>query len=156
MEAKERVARYIEERGLPLSPRYTGEDTSTVAKAAAVLGVEEGQIAKSLALRLKEGVAVLVTKGTARLDNQKFKAAFHTKAKMLKFEETEAETGFPVGGMCPFGLPGGVAVYLDESLKVYDRVYPAAGTPDSAVEVAVEKLADYTGGSWVDVCQGEA
>lgn len=147
------VSAFFKERGLPLQAVFTGEDTSTVQKAAAVLGVQDGQIAKSLALRLPQGVAVLVTMGTARLDNQKFKATFHTKAKMLDPAETLVLTGFPVGGVCPFALPPGVAVYLDESLKQYETVYPAAGTRDSAVKVPVAHFAEYTGGTWVDVCK---
>ncbi|MGD9559075.1 MAG: YbaK/EbsC family protein [Oscillospiraceae bacterium] len=150
-----RVSSYFKQRGFPLTPRFTGEDTSTVQKAAAVLGVEDGQIAKSLAVRLPEGVAVLVTMGTARLDNQKYKATFHCKAKMLPVEETAEATGFPVGGVCPFALPEDVPVFLDESLRRYPTVFPAAGTRDSAVEVAVEMLPTYTGGQWVDVCKVE-
>ena len=154
----DRVSNYFKQRGLPLKARFTGEDTSTVQKAAAVLGVEDGQIAKSLALQIKEedapaGVGVLVTMGTARLDNRKFKDTFHCKAKMLSMEETLEATGFPVGGVCPFALPEGVPVFLDESLKQYKTVYPAAGTRDSAVEVETEKFAEYTGGRWVDVCK---
>lgn len=148
-----KVTEYFEQKNLPLTPLFTGEDTSTVQKAAAVLGVEDGQIAKSLALRLKEGVAVLVTMGTARLDNRKYKDAFGVKAKMLSPEDTEAATGFAVGGVSPFGLPAGVPVYLDKSLQKYEYVYPAAGTRDSAVKVEVARFAAYTGGSWVDVCK---
>lgn len=153
-----RVTAFFKENNLPLAAQFTGEDTSTVQKAAQVLGVEDGQIAKSLALRLPlevapAGVGVLVTMGTARLDNQKFKAAFHTKAKMLNPDETLEGTGFPVGGVCPFALPAGVPVFLDESLKQYKDVFPAAGTRDSAVKVPVGQLALYTGGSWVDVCK---
>lgn len=148
------ATQYFEEKGLPLQAIFTGKDTSTVPKAAAVLGVEDGQIAKSLALRLKDGsAAVLVTMGTARLSNPKCKVAFGGKIKMLDPAETLAETGFAVGGVCPFGLPAGVAVYLDESLRHYEIVYPAAGTPDSAVAVPVAHFAAYTGGQWVDVCQ---
>ncbi|NLW79459.1 MAG: YbaK/EbsC family protein [Ruminococcaceae bacterium] len=149
----DRVSAWFQEKGYPLTPRFTGEDTSTVQKAAAVLGVEDGQIAKSLAVRLADGVAVLVTMGTARLDNQKFKAAFHCKAKMLSPEETAAATGYVVGGVCPFALPDGMPVYLDESLRQYKIVFPSAGTRDSAVEVEVARFADYTGGHWVDVCK---
>lgn len=152
----DRVSAFFEQRGLPLQAIFTGEDTSTVQKAAAVLGVEDGQIAKSLALKTPEGTIVLVTMGTARLDNKKYKDAFHTKAKMLGPDDTLAETGFAVGGVCPFALPEGVRVFLDESLRRYDAVFPAAGTRDSAVRVEVDKLADYTGGQWVDVCKVEA
>lgn len=150
-----RVTEYFKKNNLPLQPLFTGEDTSTVQKAAEVLGVEDGQIAKTLALQLGDGVGVLVAMGTARLDNRKFKDTFHCKAKMLSAEQTLAQTGYPVGGVCPFALPDGVKVYLDESLRRYAEVYPAAGTRDSAVKVEVEKLAGYTGGQWVDVCKAE-
>lgn len=147
------VTEYFKQKGLPLQAVFTGEDTSTVQKAAAVLGVEDGQIAKTLAVHLQNGPAVLVAMGTARIDNRKFKDTFHVKAKMLTAEETLAATGYAVGGVCPFALPQGVPVYLDESLRQYTVVYPAAGTRDSAVKVEVEKLSDYTGGTWVDVCK---
>ena len=154
----DRVTIFFKDNNLPLEAIFTGEDTSTVQKAAAVLGVEDGQIAKSLALRLPQeeapaGVGVLVTMGTARLDNQKFKATFHTKAKMLSADEALEATGYAVGGVCPFALPSGVKVYLDESLKRYDVVYPAAGTRDSAVKVETSRFDAYTGGTWVDVCK---
>lgn len=149
-----RVTEYFKKNGFDLTARFTGEDTATVAKAAAVLGVEEGRIAKSLAFRLKDGSCmVLVVEGTARIDNRKYKDFFHCKAAMLGFEETLEVTGHPVGGVCPFALPEGVKVYLDESLRRYETVFPAAGTPDSAVEVAVEHFAKYTAGEWVDVCK---
>lgn len=149
-----RVTAYFEEKGFDLTPRFTGEDTATVAKAAAVLGVEEGRIAKSLAFRLKDGGdIVLVVEGTARIDNRKFKDFFHCKASMLSHEETLAVTGHPVGGVCPFALPPEVKVYLDDSLKLYQTVFPAAGTPDSAVEIEVSRFPEYTGGEWVDVCK---
>lgn len=149
-----RATAYLQEKGFCLEVRFTGEDTATVAKAAAVLGVEEARIAKSLAFRLKDGSCmVLVVEGTARIDNRKFKDTFHCKASMLSHEDTFAVTGFPVGGVCPFGLPEGVRVCLDASLKKFDIVYPAAGTPDSAVTVDVARFAEYTGGEWVDVCK---
>lgn len=153
----DRVSAFFKGKGLELSPLFTGEDTSTVQKAAQVLGVQDGQIAKSLALRLSAdvapaGVGVLVTMGTARLSNPKYKAAFGQKAKMLSAEDTLAETGYPVGGVCPFALPAGVPVFLDESLKIYDVVYPSAGTRDSAVKIPVADFAAITGGAWVDVC----
>lgn len=149
-----RVTEFFKEKGFDLTARFTGEDTATVAKAAAVLGVEEGRIAKSLAFRLKDGSCmVLVTEGTARIDNRKYKDFFHCKASMLAHEETLQVTGHPVGGVCPFALPENVKVYLDESLRRYKTVFPAAGTPDSAVEVDVDRFAQYTGGEWIDVCK---
>ena len=146
------VSQYFKENGFDLTPVFTGENTSTVALAAEVLGVEEGMIAKSLCMHLKEKDIILVVCGHSRIDNRKFKDAFGCKAKMLSAEETLEVTGFPVGGVCPFALPSNVPVYLDVSLKQYDIVYPAAGTRDSAVKVVVEHLPEYTGGTWVDVC----
>lgn len=154
-EVHNKVTDYFQQKGLPLTAIFTGEDTSTVHKAAEVLGVEDGQIAKTLAVKLADGPAVLVAMGTARLDNRKFKDAFGVKAKMLSYEDTLAATGFAVGGVCPFALPEGVPVYLDESLRKYSFVYPAAGTADSAVKVEVARFAEFTGGSWVDVCKSE-
>jgi prolyl-tRNA editing enzyme YbaK/EbsC (Cys-tRNA(Pro) deacylase) len=130
------------------------ESSATVGLAAAALGREPGEIAKSLALRLKDGrIIVLVVCGTARIDNRKYKDAFLSKAQMLTFEETHAETGFPVGGVCPFGLPEGVEVYLGESLKRYGEVFPAAGTGNSAVKFTIAELELATKGTWVDVTQ---
>ncbi|WP_341479884.1 YbaK/EbsC family protein [Anaerofilum hominis] len=152
-----KVTEFFKQKGFDLEAVFTGEDTSTVAKAAAVLGVEDGMIAKSLAFRLKDGTPiVLVVCGTGRIDNHKFKEQFHCKASMLSFEDTLAVTGHPVGGVCPFALPDGVGVYLDKSLKKYEVVYPAAGTQDSAVRVEVARFEEYTGGTWVDVCKEEA
>lgn len=125
--------------------------TATVTLAAEAHGVEPGRIAKTLSLRLCDGVALLVTRGDVRLDNQKFKAQFKAKAKMLDSAEVEAETGHPVGGVCPFGLPRPLPVYLDVSLKDFDEVLPAAGATNSAVRIAPDRLAALTGGEWVDV-----
>ncbi len=147
------VTRYFEKQGIKLPTHFTGEDTSTVEKAAEVLGVKPGQIAKSLAMQQGDSVAIVVAMGTARLDNQKYRAVFDCKATMVKADEMQAKTGFVVGAVSPFGLPDNVAVYLDESLKEFDTVYPAAGTTDSAVQVDVDKLEQYTGGSWVNVCK---
>ncbi len=129
----------------------THASTATVALAAEAHGVEPGRIAKTLSLRLGDGVALLVTRGDARLDNQKFKAQFRAKAKMLEFAEVEAETGHPVGGVCPFGLVRPLPIYLDVSLRDFDEVLPAGGAVNSAVRVTPERLAAITGGVWVDV-----
>ncbi len=96
-------------------------------------------------------MALLVTRGDARLDNQKFKAEFRAKAKMLEFAEVEAETGHPVGGVCPFGLVKPLPIYLDASLRDFDEVLPAAGATNSAVRITPDRLAAITGGTWVDV-----
>lgn len=148
-----RVERFFREKGIQNKILYLNESSATVPLAAKALGEKEERIAKSLAFRLKEGEIVLVTCGTARIDNKKFKAAFSCKAKMLSSEETKEATGHPVGGVCPFALPGEVGVFLDESLKRFDYVYPAAGTANSAVKMTPHELARYTGGTFVDVCE---
>ncbi len=127
--------------------------TATVALAAAVHGVEPGQIAKTLALSLEGAPIVIVARGDARLDNKKYRARFGAKAKMLDAEGALAATSHPVGGVCPFGLPEGVAVYCDLSLKAFDEVVPAAGAPNAAVRIGVARMAELAGAQWVDVCQ---
>lgn len=125
--------------------------TATVALAAEAHGVEPGRIAKTLSLRVGGEVVLLVTRGDARLDNQKFKAAFRAKPTMLDASEVEAETGHPVGGVSPLGLARPLRVYLDESLRAFDEVLPAAGATNAAVRIAPERLATLTDAQWVDV-----
>jgi prolyl-tRNA editing enzyme YbaK/EbsC (Cys-tRNA(Pro) deacylase) len=125
--------------------------TATVAQAAEAHGVEPGRIAKTLSLRIGADVVLLVTRGDARLDNQKFKAAFRAKPTMLDASEVEAETGHPVGGVSPLGLSRPLRVYLDVSLKAFDEVLPAAGATNSAVRITPDRLAALTGAEWVDV-----
>ena len=125
--------------------------TATVAQAAEAHGVEPGRIAKTLSLRVGGEVVLLVTRGDARLDNQKFKAAFRAKPTMLDASEVEAETGHPVGGVSPLGLPRPLRVYLDVSLRAFEEVLPAAGATNAAVRIAPERLAALTGATWVDV-----
>lgn len=125
--------------------------TATVAQAAEAHGVEPGRIAKTLSLRVGGEVVLLVTRGDARLDNQKFKATFRAKPTMLEASEVEGATGHPVGGVSPLGLLRPLRVYLDLSLRDYDEVLPAAGATNSAVRIAPERLAALTGADWVDV-----
>ena len=125
--------------------------TATVAQAAAAHGVAPGRIAKTLSLRVGGEVVLLVTSGDARLDNQKYKAAFRAKPTMLEASEVEAETGHPVGGVSPLGLVRPLRVYCDESLRAYDEVLPAAGAVNAAVRIGPERLAALTGAAWVDV-----
>jgi prolyl-tRNA editing enzyme YbaK/EbsC (Cys-tRNA(Pro) deacylase) len=129
------------------------ESTATVAEAAAALGVAPERIAKTLALRVNDEVLLVVASGTARLDNQKTKAAFGGRPRMLGAEETLAVTGHPVGGVCPFGLATPVPVWLDSSLKDFDLVYPAAGSLTSSVEVSPDRLAELVARGWIDVCR---
>jgi prolyl-tRNA editing enzyme YbaK/EbsC (Cys-tRNA(Pro) deacylase) len=130
-----------------------GESTATVIEAARALGVEPGRIAKTLAVRVNGEAFLLVARGDARLDNQKARAAFGGRPRMLGPEETLALTGHPVGGVCPFDLPDGLPVWCDVSLKAYETVFPAAGTLESSVEVAPERLAALVARGWVDACR---
>ena len=129
------------------------ESTATVATAALALGVEPGRIAKTLAVRVGDLVFLLVARGDARLDNAKTKAAFGNRPRMLGPDETFALTGHPVGGVCPFGLATELPVFIDVSLKDYERVYPAAGSLNSSVEVAPDRLAALVAERWVDLCR---
>lgn len=125
--------------------------TATVALAAAAHGVEPGRIAKTLSLRIGDEVILLVTSGDARLDNQKFKATFRAKPSMLPFDDVEAATGHPVGGVTPLGLLQPLRVFCDESLRAYDDVLPAAGAMHAAVRLSPARLAELSGATWVDV-----
>ncbi len=150
----EAVKKFFEDNNIPNEIILLGESSATVELAAKALGRNPGEIAKTLAMELKDGSClVLVVMGTARIDNRKFKERFACKAKMLSLDETLAATGHPVGGVCPFGLPEGVGVYLDESLLKYETIFPAAGTPNSAVGFTPADLQKATGGIWVDVTQ---
>ena len=127
--------------------------TATVALAAEALAVEPGQIAKSLSLRVNDEVIVLVVRGDARLDNRKYKQQFGVKARMLEAAEVEAQTGHPVGGVCPFGLVQPLRVFCDHSLKDFDVVFPAGGAVNAAVRIEPDRLAALVNAQWVDVIQ---
>jgi len=133
----------------------TGESTATVALAAQAIGVEPDRIAKSLAVYAQGGGALLVVAaGTARLDNQKFKAQFGFKPRMLSPEDTAEFTGHQPGGVCPFGLPEGVEVYLDRSLEGFDTVFPACGTTSSSIKMTLSELKECSlSKGWIDVCK---
>lgn len=150
----EKAERYLEHKGMLDRVIRLKESTATVAEAAKALGVEPGMIAKTMSF-LQDGQAVLIlTEGTARIDNRKYKDAFHMKAKMIPFEEVEQWIGHVPGGVCPFGIRDGVEVYLDESLRQFETVYPAAGDDHSAVRLSVDELEQIAGAKgWVDVCK---
>ena len=130
--------------------------SATVALAAEAYGVEPGRIAKTLSLRVGERVVLIVTSGTARMDNKKVKALFGGKPKMLGVREVAEITGHDVGGVCPFGLKTPLPVYCDVSLKAFDEVVPAAGSTHSAVQIAPSRMAELTAAEWVDVCEVSA
>jgi len=146
------VQKFLDDRNLPHKIMYLDESSATVDLAAQAIGVEPAMIAKTLAFKLKDKNIVIVTCGTARIDNKKYKEAFGCKAKMMNFEETLEATGHPVGGVCPFGLPEDIEIYMDESLKAFEIVYPAAGSGNSAIKMGVEEMKEITGAEWVDVC----
>jgi prolyl-tRNA editing enzyme YbaK/EbsC (Cys-tRNA(Pro) deacylase) len=127
--------------------------TATVSEAAEVLGVEPGRIAKTLAIRIGDAVYLLLTRGDARLDNAKCKAALGGRPRMLDPVETLAVTGHAVGGVCPFGLATDLPILADRSLLAFETVFPAAGTQTSSVEIEPERLAELVGAQWVEVCK---
>lgn len=129
------------------------DSSATVEEAAQVLNVIPARIAKTLSFKDKEGNAFLIVfAGDAKIDNKKFKEQFHTKAKMLTAEEVEYFTGHVVGGVCPFGLAKNIDVYLDESLKRFSTVFPACGSPNSAIELTCDELEKYSNAKmWVNV-----
>lgn len=126
--------------------------SATVAKAAQALHCEEAHIAKTMSFKLDDKAILVVMAGDVRIDNRKFKEKFHKKATMLKGDEVEALTGFPIGGVCPFASKDGVKVYLDESLKRFEKVYPACGSRNSAIELTIPELEKYSQAvEWIDI-----
>ncbi|MGE7112155.1 YbaK/EbsC family protein [Lysinibacillus sp. NPDC047702] len=131
------------------------ESSATVELAAQALGCEPERIAKSLSFLVNDGAILIVAAGDAKIDNAKFKAIFGTKAKMLAKDEVSEKIGHEVGGVCPFGVNDGVAIYLDESLKRFTTVFPACGSSNSAIELTISELETYTPyQEWIDVCKG--
>ena len=148
----EKAKAHLEKYGLSEKIREFSVSSATVALAAQALGTEEARIAKTLSFLTPAGAILVVCAGDAKIDNQKYKAQFFTKARMIPFEDVEYIVGHAVGGVCPFGINDGVSVYLDESLRRFDIVYPAAGTAASAVELTIEELERSSEfHSWVDV-----
>ncbi len=128
--------------------------SATVELAAKALSCEEKRIAKSLTFLVDDKAILIVVAGDAKIDNPKYKATFSTKAKMLSYEQVEELIGHAVGGVCPFAIKDSVTVYLDESLKRFDTVFPACGSSNSAIELTLPELEKYSGyTSWVDVCK---
>lgn len=126
--------------------------TATVELAARGHGVAPAQIAKTLSLRIKDRTLLVMTSGTARLNNRKIKDVLGGKPRMLSADEVATLTGHPVGGVCPFGLATALPVYCDLSLKAFDEVVPAAGSINSALRITPARLAELVKAEWVDVC----
>ncbi|MDF2678064.1 MAG: putative regulatory protein [Bacillota bacterium] len=131
------------------------ESTATVELAAQALKTEEARIAKSLSFKYDDDCAMIVViAGDAKIDNKKFKEEFGFKAKMLSPEDAYAYTGHAVGGVCPFALPEKVKVFLDDSMKRFNTIFPACGSSNSAIEVTLEELNEYSRNQkWVDICK---
>lgn len=128
--------------------------SATVELAAEAVGCEPARIAKTLSFYVGDRVALIVAAGDARIDNPKYKAQFHGKAKMLKADDAEKLIGHAVGGVCPFAVNEGCDVYLDASLKRFDMVYPACGSSNSAIGLTLEELERYAKPvAWIDVCK---
>ena len=152
----EKVREYLRGFGMEERIREFPVSSATVELAAKAVGVEPGRIAKSMSFRLGEEAIVIVMAGDARVDNPRYKARFHTKARMLSFDEAHTMIGHDPGGVCSFALPQGVRTYLDVSLRRFGTVFPAAGSANSAIEMSCEELERYSSGfaGWVDVCRG--
>lgn len=148
----ERARAHLRKHGLEERIKELTVSSATVALAAEALSCELARIAKTLSFENGEGAILVLAAGDARIDNAKFKQRFGVKAKMLSAERVEPLIGHAIGGVCPFGVNEGVPVYLDESLRKFDYVYPAAGTGASAVYLTIEELerASESAG-WVDV-----
>lgn len=150
----EKAKKFLTEKGYADQIIELEESSATVQLAAEALGVEPGMIAKTMSFLQGEQPVLILTEGTARIDNRKYKDTFHVKAKMIPFDEVEEIIGHAPGGVCPFGIKDGIKVYLDESLKRFDTVYPAAGNDHSAVKLSIADLDDASDAEgWIDVCK---
>jgi prolyl-tRNA editing enzyme YbaK/EbsC (Cys-tRNA(Pro) deacylase) len=150
------VRAFLVDRAPDIAIIDQGASTATVAEAALALGVEPGQIAKTLLIRVQNEAILIVARGDARLDNRKSKATFGDRPRMLAADEAEMLTGHPVGGVCPFGLVTPLRVFCDLSLRDFAEVYPAAGSRTASVRLTPERLAALVDARWVDVCSPAA
>ena len=145
---------YFRQFGMEDRVREFDVSSATVELAALALGVEGARIAKTLSFKKDDSCILILAAGDARIDNHKFKDKFHMKAKMLAPEEVLSIVGHPVGGVCPFGINDGTDVYLDESLKRFETVFPAVGSANSAIELDLDELYKYSNAiEWIDVCK---
>lgn len=152
--AFDKAKEYLKQFGLEDRIMEFETSSATVELAAEAVGCEPARIAKTLSFKVEENCILIVAAGDAKVDNKKYKAQFHTKAKMLAFEEVEGLVGHAVGGVCPFGVKEGVIVYLDESLRRFEKVYPACGSGNSAVELTLPELEQTSGcRALIDVCK---
>ena len=145
---------YFRQFGMEDRVREFDVSSATVELAALALGVEGARIAKTLSFKKDDSCLLILAAGDARIDNHKFKEKFHMKAKMLSPDEVLTLVGHPVGGVCPFGINEGIDVYLDESLKRFETVFPAVGSGSSSIELDLDELYKYSNAiEWIDVCK---
>lgn len=151
----EKAKNYLISKGVDEKDIYKFQESSaTVELAAQAIGCEGSHIAKSMSFEASDGCIIVVTAGDVKIDNSKFKAFFGCKAKMVSPDMLVERIGYPMGGVCPFAVNDGVKVYLEESLKRFEIVYPACGSTDSAVKLTPERLYDLAQAQeWVDVCK---
>lgn len=150
--AIDKAREHLKKYGLEDRVKEFDVSSATVELAAKAVGVEPCRIAKTLSFMTKEGPILIVAAGDARIDNKKYKEQFHVKAKMLTPEEVIELVGHAVGGVCPFGIKEGVFVYLDESLKRFETVFPACGSSNSAIELTISELEQCSGYvAWVNI-----
>jgi prolyl-tRNA editing enzyme YbaK/EbsC (Cys-tRNA(Pro) deacylase) len=150
----EKVREYFRNYGMENRVLEFETSSATVELAAKAVGCEPCRIAKTLSFMLNKKPILIVTAGDAKVDNSKYKAKFGKKAKMLSPEEAKTLVGHAVGGVCPFAINEGVTVYLDESLKRFQTVFPACGSSNSAIELTMEELEKYSAFTeWIDVCK---
>ena len=152
--AIEKVKEYFARYGMESRIKEFDVSSATVELAAKALSCEPCRIAKTLSFMVDEKPVLIVTAGDVKIDNRKFKDRFKVKAKMLAYDEAEVLIGHAVGGVCPFAVNDGVVVFLDDSLKRFDTVFPACGSSNSAIELTIAELEKYSGfEAWVDVCK---
>lgn len=150
----EKVREYLKKFGLDNKIMEFDVSSATVKEAAIALNCKEQEIAKTLSFIVNDRPVLIVTAGDSKVDNSKFKTKFNVKAKMIPFDDVERLVGYAVGGVCPFGVNEDVDVFLDESLKRFDTVYPACGSSNSAIKLSIEeleKVSNYK--EWIDVCK---
>ncbi len=153
--ALDKVREYLKRWGRDKDILEFDTSSATVEMASNALGVEPGRIAKTLSFKIENGAILVVTAGDAKIDNSNYKGEFGLKAKMLTPEEAYEYTGHAVGGVCPFGIPEDVNVYLDISMKRFEHIYPACGSSNSAIKLTCDELYQYAEAvKWVDVCKG--
>ena len=150
----DKVKNYFADYGVEDKVVVLQESSATVAEAAKAIGCIEAEIAKTLSFNVDNEAILIVLAGDTKIENNKYRECFNTKAKMLEHDEVEPLIGHPIGGVCPFAVKDNVKIYLDESLKRFETVYPASGSSNSAIELTIEELEKYSNyKEWIDVCK---